>query len=51
MASLEKTWAKLAYSDGREILGFAFSVAMVSSVTIVSLATNREFRRKHLQSL
>ena len=41
---------KLAYSDGRETLDFAFSVAMASSVAIVSLATNREFGRKCLQS-
>ena len=49
MASFEKTWAKSAYSDRREVLGFAFSVAMTSSVTIVSLAMNGEFRRKCLQ--
>ena len=51
MASLEKTWAKLAYSDGRETLDFAFSVAMASLIAIVSLATTREFRRKSLQLL
>ena len=50
VASLEKTWVKSAYPDGRETLGFAFSVAMASSVAIVSLATNGEFRRKCLQS-
>ena len=48
VASLEKTWAKSAYSDGRETLGFAFLVAIASSVAIVSLAMNREFRRKRL---
>ena len=50
VASLEKTWVKSAYSDRSETLGFAFSMAMASSVAIVSLATNGEFRRKHLQS-
>ena len=50
-ASLEKTWMKSAYSDGSETLGFAFSVVMASSVAIVSLAMNGEFRRKHLQLL
>ena len=40
---------KLAYSDGREALGFAFSMAMESSVAIVSLEMNGEFRRNHLQ--
>ena len=50
MASFEKTQAKLAYSDGSETLGFAFSVAMASSVTVVSLAMKGEFRRKCLQS-
>ena len=49
MASFEKTWAKLTYSDGRETLGFAFSVAMASSVVMVSLVTVGEFERKHLQ--
>ena len=49
MASLEKTWAKSAYSDRRETLGFTFSVVMVSSVTIVSLATMEEFGKKHLE--
>ena len=59
VASLEKTWAKSAYSDGRETLGFVFSVVMassvavvslvmVSSVAVMSLATNREFGRKCL---
>ena len=51
MASFEKTWAKLAYSDGREVLGFTFSVAMASSVAVVSLAMNGEFKRKCFQSL
>ena len=41
---------KLEYSDGRETLGFAFSVAMTSSVAVVSLAMNGEFGRKRLQS-
>ena len=48
MASLEKTWVKLAYSDGRETLGFAFSVAMMSSITVVSLVMTGEFGRKCL---
>ena len=48
VASLEKTWVKWVYSDGREILGFTFSVAMASSVAIVSLATNREFGKNCL---
>ena len=48
MTSLEKTWVKLAYSDRRETLGFAFSVAMAGSVAIISLATNGEFGRNHL---
>ena len=42
---------KLAYSDRRETLGFTFSVAIASSVVIVSLAMNGEFGRKRLQSL
>ena len=50
VAFLEKTWVKSAYSDRRETLSFAFSVVMASSVAIVSLATNRKFRRKCLQS-
>ena len=50
VASLEKTWAKSAYSDGSETFGFIFSVVMASSVAVVSLTTNREFWRKHLQS-
>ena len=49
MASLEKTCVKLAYSNGRETLSFTFSVAMASSVAVVSLTTNREFGRKYLQ--
>ena len=49
MAFLEKTWAKLAYSDGRETLGFAFSVVIVSSIAMVSLAMNGEFGRNRLQ--
>ena len=50
VASLEKTCVKLVYSDRREALGFAFSVAMASLVAIVSLATTGEFWRKCLQS-
>ena len=49
VASLEKTWVKSAYSDGSETLGFTFSVVIVSSIAIVSLAMNREFRRNLLQ--
>ena len=49
VASFKKTWAKLAYSDGSETLGFAFSAAMASSIAIVSLTTNREFGRNRLQ--
>ena len=49
MTSLEKTWAKLAYSKGRETLGFAFSVATASSVAVVTLAIIGEFGRKCLQ--
>ena len=48
MASFEKTWVKFVYSDGRETFGFTFSVVMASSVAIVSLAMNREFRRNLL---
>ena len=51
MTFFEKTWAKLVYSNGREVLGFAFSVAMVSFVAVVSLVMNGEFKRKCLQSL
>ena len=50
VASLEKTLVKSAYSDGRETLGFTFSVVMVSSVAIVSLVMMGEFGRKCLQS-
>ena len=50
VASLEKTWVKLMYSNGRETLGIALSVMMVSSVAVVSLATTREFGRNLLQS-
>ena len=49
MASLEKIWVKSAYSDRREILGFTFSVAMVSSVAMISLAMTGEFERNLLQ--
>ena len=38
MASLEKTEVKLANSEGRVGLGFAFSAAMASSVAVVILA-------------
>ena len=37
-ASLEKTDMKLVNSGGRVCLGFAFSVAVVSSVAVVILA-------------
>ena len=50
MASFEKNWVKSTYSGGREILGFACLVAMVSSVVVISLAMNREFGRNRLQS-
>ena len=50
MASLEKTWAKLAYSDRREVFSLAFTVAIVSSVIVVSLTMTGEFRRNLLQS-
>ena len=50
VASLEKTWAKSVYSDRSETLGFAFSVAIASSVAVVSLVTNGEVGRKRLQS-
>ena len=49
VASLEKTWAKSAYSNRSETLDLTFSVAMASSVAMVSLATNGEFKRKCLQ--
>ena len=49
VASLKKTWVKLVYSEGRETLGFAFSVVMVSSVAVVSLAMNGKFERNCLQ--
>ena len=49
VASFENTWAKSAYSDGSEVLGFTFSVTIASSIAVVSLAMNREFERKHLQ--
>ena len=49
MASLEKTWAKSAYSDRSETFCFAFSVVIASSVTVVSFATIEEFGRNHLQ--
>ena len=38
MASLEKTEVKLENSGGRVCLGFAFSMAAVSSVMVVILA-------------
>ena len=41
---------KLVYSDGRETLDFAFSMAIASSIAVVSLTTNEEFGRNHLQS-
>ena len=50
MTSLEKTWAKLAYSNRRETFGFTFSVVMESSVAVVSLATMEESGRNLLQS-
>ena len=50
VASLEKTCAKSVYSDRSEILGFAFFVAMASSVAMVSLTMNGEFERNLLQS-
>ena len=40
---------KSAYSDRREILGFALSVAIASSVAVVSLAMMGEFGKKCLQ--
>ena len=49
MASLEKTWAKSVYSEGRETLGLTFLVVMANSVSVVSLMMMGEFRRKHLQ--
>ena len=46
VASLEKTWTKLAYSNERKTLGFACLVVIASSVAVVSSATMREFERK-----
>ena len=49
MASLEKTWAKLAYFARRGTFSFMFSMAMVSSVAVVSLAMTGELGRNLLQ--
>ena len=42
MASLEKTEANLVYSGDKVTLNLAFSVAMASSVVVVSLAIRGE---------
>ena len=42
MASLKKTEANSAYSGGKVTFGLAFSAALASSVTVVSLVTRGE---------